>query len=68
MEYSGVTERWVGRKDRMGRRSYGYPQKEVELIDIEKGQIPGFMSSVLKSPQGVRDSVRSLTAELVQTK
>lgn len=37
----------------MGRRSYGHWQKEVELFDVEKGQIPGVMTSVLKSPQGV---------------
>lgn len=28
-------------------------QKEVELCDIKKGKIPGIMTSVLKSPQGV---------------
>lgn len=38
-DYPGVTERWVGRKGGMGRRSYGHWQKKVELFDVEKGQI-----------------------------
>lgn len=58
----------------MGRRSYGHWPKEVELFDVEKGQIPfirdhDFCSQDTSGCHGAEgsDSVRSLTAELVQT-
>lgn len=49
-----MIERWVGRKGRIGRRSYEGWQMKLELFDLEKGQIPGITISVLQSSKGVR--------------